>query len=270
MTKIIALLMKHNKTFTASISLLSFLLTLDLTSNGLFAQAAKPENAPPALKNLLTQIDTASSRGDIKGVMQFYSPNFTHGDGLNRQTMEQALKSFWQRYPQLRYSTRLQSWKSEGNAIIAETVTTITGLPSSNSNNLALNATITSRQRITGTKIQRQEILSERTQLTSGNKPPQVEIKLPQQVKAGQKYHFDAIVQEPLGNDLLLGSAIEENIQPSKYLTPTPVNLELLNAGGLFKTGLAPSTPGQQWISAVILRNDGMTMITQRLQVVKK
>lgn len=270
MTNIIALLMNHNKTLTGSISLLSCLLTLNLTSNGQIAQAAQPENAPPALKNLLTQIDTASSRGDIKGVMQFYSPKFTHGDGLNRQTMEQALKSFWQRYPQLRYSTRLKSWKSEGKTIIAETVTTITGLPSSNGNNLALNATITSRQRIAGTKILHQEILSERTQLTSGNQPPQVEIKLPQQVKVGQKYSFDAIVQEPLGNDFLLGSAMEETIQPSKYLNPTPVNLELLSAGGLFKTGTAPSTPGQQWISAVILRNDGMTMITQRLKVVKK
>ncbi|TAF07057.1 MAG: nuclear transport factor 2 family protein [Nostocales cyanobacterium] len=270
MTNIIALLMNRNTTFAGSVSLLSFLLTLNLTSNGQFAQAAQPEKAPPALKNLITQIDTASNRGDIKEVMQFYSANFIHGDGLNRQTLEQALKSFWQRYPQLRYSTRLKSWKSEGNTMIAETVTNIIGLPAANSNNLALNATITSRQRIAGTKIIRQDILSERTQLTSGNKPPQVEIKLPQQVKVGQKYSFDAIVQEPLGNDFLLGSAMQETIQPTKYLNPTPVNLELLTAGGLFKTGLAPSTPGQQWISAVILRNDGMTMITQRLQVVKK
>ncbi|MBK1990711.1 nuclear transport factor 2 family protein [Sphaerospermopsis aphanizomenoides BCCUSP55] len=269
MTNIIALLMKNNKTLPVGISLVSLLLTLGFSNNQQFAQAGTPENAPAKLKTLLTQIDTASSKGDVKSVMQFYSPNFTHGDGLNRQTMEQALTSFWKRYPQLRYNTRLQSWKSQGNTIIAETVTTITGSPSANSNNLALNATITSRQRVSGTKILSQEILSERTQLTSGKKPPQIEIKLPQQVKVGQKYNFDAIVQEPLGNDFLLGSALEETIQPTKYLNPTPVNLELLTAGGLFKIGRAPSTPGHQWISAVILRNDGMTMITQRL-VVKK
>jgi hypothetical protein len=269
MTNYIALLMKRNKKVSSRISLLSFLLTLGFSSIGQFAQAATPDNAPASLKNLLAQIDTAASRGDIKGVMQFYSPNFTHGDGLNRQTMEQALTSFWKRYPQLRYSTRLQSWKSEGNSIIAETVTNITGLPSSNSSNLALNATITSRQRLTGTKILHQDILSERTQLTSGSKPPQIEINLPQQVKVGQQYNFDAIVQEPLGNNFLLGSALEETIQPNKYLNPTAINLELLSAGGLFKIGRAPSTPGNQWISAVILRNDGMTMITQRL-VVKK
>jgi ketosteroid isomerase-like protein len=262
--------MNRNKTFIGSISFLSFLCTLNISSNGQFAHAAKPETAPANLKNLLTQIDKASNQGDVKAVMEYYSPNFTHGDGLNRKMMEQALKSFWQRYPQLRYNTKLQSWKSQGNTIIAETVTTITGLPSANSNNLALNATITSRQKISGTKILSQEILSERTQITSGNKPPQVDIKLPQQVQVGQKYSFDAIVQEPLGNDFILGSAMEETINPGKYLNPTAVNLEVLNAGGLFKTGRAPSTPGSQWISAVILRNGGMTMVTQRLQVVKK
>lgn len=270
MTKIIDFLMNRHKTFTTGISLLSFLLTLNLSSDGQFAQAAKPETAPPTLKNLLTQIDQASNRGDVKAVMQYYSSNFTHSDGLNRQTMEQALKSFWQTYPQLRYNTRLQSWESQGNTIVAETVTTITGLPSANSNNLALNATITSRQKISGKKIISQEILSERTQITSGNKPPQVEIKLPQQVKVGQKYSFDAVVQEPLGNDFLLGSAMEETIKPAKYLNPTPVDLELLNAGGLFKIGTAPTQPGSQWVSAVIVRNGGMTMITQRLRVVKR
>lgn len=262
--------MTLNKTFTSSLSLLSCLLALNISSNGQFAQAAKPENAPPALKNLLTQIDTASNRGDVQGVMQFYSPNFTHGDGLNRQTMAQALRFFWQRYPRLRYSTKVKSWKRQGKNIIAETVTRITGLPSSNKNNLALSATIISRQRITGRKILRQDILSERTQITSGSKPPQVDFRLPQKVKVGQKYNFDAIVEEPLGNNFLLGSAMEENIKPSKYLNPTPVNLKLLNAGGLFKTGLAPSKPGQQWISAVILSNNGLTMITQRLRIVRK
>ncbi|YAF94196.1 MAG: nuclear transport factor 2 family protein [Nodularia sp. CChRGM 3473] len=227
------------------------------------------QNAPAELKNLLTQIDEAASKGDIKAVMQLYSPNFTHGDGLNRQTLEQSLTSLWQRHPQLRYSTQLESWKSEGNVIVAETVTNITGLPSANSNNLALNATIKSRQRIQDAKIVSQEILSERTLLTAGSKPPQVDVNLPQQVKVGQQYNFDAIVQEPLGDDFLLGTALEEPVQANKYLNPTSVDLELLTSGGLFKVGRAPSTPGNQWVSAVILRGDGMTMVTQRLQVVK-
>jgi hypothetical protein len=278
MTNIILLLIRHQRKLTTSIWLILFLLTFGLSSGWQRAQASTaqqvaqantPQNVPADLKNLLTQIDAAASQRNINGVMQFYSPNFTHGDGLNRQTLEKALTSLWQRYPNLRYSTQLKSWKTEGNGLIAETITSITGSPSANSNNLALNATITSRQRVTGAKIVRQDVLSERTLLTSGSKPPQVDIKLPQQVKVGQKYTFDAIVKEPLGDDFLLGSALEEPIQADKYLNPTSVDLQLLTSGGLFKTGQAPSTPGSQWVSAVILRGSGLTMVTQRLQVVK-
>jgi hypothetical protein len=279
MTKIITALVKRQLTFPASIGLVSFLLTLGLTSGWQRTQATTPQqlvqadtaqNAPADLKNLLTQVDAAASRGDVKGVLQFYSPNFTQGDGLNLQTLEKSLISLWQRYPKLQYSTKLLSSQSEGNGMIAETETKITGLPSDNKNNLTLNATIKSRQRIESGKIVRQDILAERTLLTSGNKPPQIEIKLPQQVQVGQKYNFDAIVQEPLGDDFLLGTALEESVQPDKFLNPTPVDLELLTSGGLFKTGQAPSTPGSQWVSAVILRGNGMTMVTQRLQVVNK
>ncbi len=273
------ILVKRQLRFSTSIGLISFLLTFGVTSTWQPTQASTPQqlvqgttaqNAPAELRNLLTQVDAAASKGDIKGVLQFYSSNFTHGDGLNRQTLEKSLTSLWQRYPKLQYTTKLLSAKPQGNAIIAETETQITSAPSSNMNNLAVNATIKSRQRVIGGKIVRQDILSERTLLTSGSKPPQVDVKLPQEVKVGQKYNFDAIVQEPLGDDFLLGTALEEPIRPDKYLNPTSVDLQLLTSGGLFREGQAPSIPGSQWVSAVILRGNGMTMVTQRLQVVKK
>lgn len=262
----IALLLKRQPSRLLAISLLALGLLTSLKC----AQAGTAQNAPAELQSLLTQVDTAASRGDVKKVVQFYSPNFTHSDGLTRPSMEKALTSLWQRYPKLKYTTQLQSWKPEGNAIIAETVTNITGIPSATSDNMALNATIRSRQRIASGKIVRQDILSERTLLTSGTKPPQVELKLPQQVKVGQQYNLDAIVQEPLGDDYLLGAALEEPIKPEKYLTPTQVDLELLSSGGIFKIGRAPTLPGSQWISAVVMRGEGTTMITQRLLVVKQ
>ena len=269
MTKITPLLMKRNKTLPVGISLISSLLAIGLSSTWQLAQAGQPGDAPSTLTNVLTQIDNAANQGNIKDVMKFYSPTFTNGDGLNRKELEQALTGLWKRYPKLRYTTRLESWKNEGNTIIAETVTDISGLPASGNNNLTLQSTIKSRQQITGSKIVHQDILSERTQLTSGNKPPQIEVKLPQQVKVGEKYSFDAIVQEPLADDFLLGTAMEEPIQANKFLNPTTANLEVLNSGGLFKIGRAPSTPGTQWVSAVIRRGEDMTIITQRLQVVK-
>lgn len=245
--------------------LLLFTLGFTIATHRVNAQTAN--NAPTELRNLLTQVDTAATRRDIKGVLQFYSPSFTNSDGINRQNMEKALSSLWKRYPNLQYRTQVQSWKREGNALVVESVTTITGAAAS-TNNMALNSTIKSRQRLEGGKIVRQEILSERTVLTSGAKPPTVDIKLPERVNAGQQYNFDAVVQEPLGDDYLLGAAIDEPIQPDKYLNPTPVDLELLTSGGLFKVGRAPNQAENRWISAVLVRGEGMTMITQRLQVV--
>ncbi|CEJ47928.1 nuclear transport factor 2 family protein [Umezakia ovalisporum] len=309
MINITALLLKHQQKFPHSIWLLLSLLMLGVTSNLQPVAAKTPgqvqpvsaavkdsqmslrqrlresrshnfyfpmstdksvlNNAPTELKNLLSEIDAAATLGDLKALMQLYSPKFTSKDGLNFPSLEKSLIALWKRYPRVQYSTQLQSWKTQGKAIIAETVTNITGLPSANSNNLSLNATIKSRQRIEDGKIVYQEILSERSLLTSGKKPPQVNVVLPQQVKVGQEYNFDAIVQEPLGDDFLLGTALEEPVQVSKYLNPTSVELNLLTSGGLFKVGRAPSTPGNLWVSAVILRGDGMTMVTQRMQVVK-
>lgn len=270
MPKLINLLLKHQSMLKICRGLVFCLFALSLTGSIKSAQAQTSKAAPVELKSLLNRIDTAASQGNIKEVMKFYANNFTHKDGLNRLSLQEALASFWKEYPNLRYTTEVKSWKTEANGIIAETVTNITGASLNDQSSLKMDAKITSRQRIVGSKIVSQEILSERTQITSGMKPPQVEINLPDKLKVGEKYNFDAIVQEPLGDDYLLGAALEESIKPNKYLQPTSVDLKLLSAGGLFKTGQAPSAPGNKWISAVLVRGNGMTMITQRVPVVKK
>jgi hypothetical protein len=97
-----------------------------------------------------------------------------------------------------------------------------------------------------------------------------VKLNLPEQVTTGQSFSFDAIVQEPQGNDLLLGPAVEEPVKFNGLIKPTTLDLELLSAGGIFKMGRAPATATNRWISAVLVRQDGMTMITQRLRVVDR
>ncbi|MEL6322279.1 MAG: nuclear transport factor 2 family protein, partial [Cyanobacteria bacterium J06626_14] len=52
------------------------------------------------------------------------------------------------------------------------------------------------------------------------------------------------------------------------YLNPAVITLDLLSAGGLFKVGVAPAEVGDRWISAVVVRDDGITALTRRLQVV--
>ncbi|MBD3881669.1 nuclear transport factor 2 family protein [Phormidium tenue FACHB-886] len=249
--------------------------------------------APPQITQALTQIDAAANQQDLAALLSFYAPTFTSTDGLTLRDMEAALRALWERYPNLSYSTRINSWQEDGDAIVVETTTTITSAatpvqPASQSSpqlaqpsqlsqtpaaeaapsrTFSLASTITSRQRFESEKIVQQEILSERTQLTSGDNPPTLDISLPQEIRTGQAFDFDAVVREPLGDRLLLGAALEEPIRTSGYLNATTVNLEPLSAGGIFKVGRAPMTPDSRWVSAVVVRDDGITAITQRLQV---
>lgn len=237
-------------------------------SHPAFIQAQTPANAPAELTKLISDLDAAANRRDLQAVMQFYSDKFTHSDGLNRPSLEKALTQFWQKCPNVNYRTELTSWKAEGQAIIAETVTTITGTQKLENREMNLKSTIRSQQRFEGQKLVKQEILAEQTQLTSGKNPPTIQINLPEQVKVGQEYQFDAIVQEPIGNDILIGTALEETVTENSLLNPASADLELLNSGGVFKLGKAPTTPENRWVSAVLIRKGGITMITQRLRVV--
>lgn len=231
------------------------------------AIAAPPETAPVELKQAIAQIDAAANQKNIQAVLQFYSPNFKHSDGLTRQALAQALTQLWKQYPNLTYRTELQSWSRGSGGLQADTTTRITGTQTLNGQQVKLDATLRSRQQFENQKIVQQEVLAERNLITTGDAPPTVRVSLPEQVRPGQDFTFDAIVQEPLGNDLLLGSVVQEPVRSSGYLKPATADLELLTSGGLFKTGKAPTTPSSQWISAVLVRNGGMTMVTQRLRV---
>lgn len=233
------------------------------------AIAQTPANAPAPLTKLLTEMDAAANRRDVKAVMAFYSQNFTHSDGLNSRIMEKALTQLWERYPSLNYRTEIKSWKTEGSAIIAETITTIAGTQKKDGRELNLKATIRSQQRWEGEKIVKQEILAEKTQLSYGKNPPTIEVNLPEQVKVGEEYHFDAIVREPLGNDILIGTILEEPVTEKTFFKSAEVDLELLNSGGIFKVGKAPAAPENRWISAVLMRQGGIATVSVRLRVVK-
>ncbi|MER3432952.1 MAG: hypothetical protein C4288_05840 [Leptolyngbya sp. ERB_1_1] len=230
--------------------------------------AATPDTAPAELKQALTQLDAAANRRNAQAVLQFYSPNFTHSDGLNRQSLEQSLTQLWKKYSTLTYKTELQSWQPSSNGFQAETVTRITGTQNQNGQQVKLDATLRSRQQFQNQKIVRQEILAEKNLITTGERPPSVNVKLPEQVKTGQEFSFDAIVQEPLENDLLLGAVVQEPVNANDYLKPATADLDLLSSGGLFKVGKAPNTAGSQWVSAVLVRHGGMTMVTQRMNVI--
>lgn len=249
------------------------LLTATSLAVGAVLSWASPNHAQstatdPATATTLVEIDAAANSGDLDSLMQFYSRRFTTADGMTYNTLSDSLENLWERFPDLTYQTELLSSTAEGGAIVAETRTILTGTEQVGDRPVQLTATITARQRLENGQIVHQEILSERSQLTSGDQPPAVLINLPESVAVNEAFTFDAIVEEPLGDRYLMGVALEEAVQPEAYLNPAAIELELLTAGGLFKSGRAPATPGDRWISAVLVRQDGMTIVTQRLRVV--
>lgn len=255
--------------------LMASLLGLSLCWGGLLlhprsARADSPETAPPELKDLIQEIDAAANRQDLRRVMQFYSRRFTHSDGLTYDTLEKALQELWERYPNIKYRTEILSWEEDGNEIVAETATKIVGVETLADRDLALTATVRSRQRYQNEQLVRQDILAENTQVVSGQNPPELTVNLPEEVGIGQQFSFDAIVEKPLGDDLLLGGALEEPITTDTYFTPTDMRIETLSAGGVFKVGQAPAVPQNHWISAILIRHDGIAMITRRLRAIAK
>lgn len=231
------------------------------------AKAASPETAPAELLSALERIETAASAGNVEAVMEGYSPSFTNPDGFTYETLPTALETLWAQYDTLTYRVELQSWERDGNGYTAETVTYIDGTQIADGQPMALESVIRSQQSFVGGKIMSQETLSERNQVTSGETPPTISVILPEQVNTGESYDFDAIVMEPLGNRYLLGAAVEEGVSATDFFTGRPVELELLAAGGLFKIGEAPAAPDSRWVSALLVREDGLTVVTRRLRV---
>jgi hypothetical protein len=257
-------LMRHLINWSVPI-LLSFSLTVG-TQSLLHAQGT---NTPPAeIQALIRQIDSVASQKDADKVLQFYSPNFTTSDGLTYKDLPAALEVFWSHYDQVQYNTSIESWKKQGDKTIVNTVTTVTGTGKMKGRVVNLNAKIRSTQEFKDNKIIYQDIQTERVDITSGKKIPRYEVRLPDKVKVNQEFDFDVIVKDPLGDDLLAGVALDEKIEPSRYLDPKSPELEILNTGGIFKRVKAPNIPQDRWLSAILVQGDGLVLITQRVQVV--
>ncbi|MGF1589064.1 MAG: nuclear transport factor 2 family protein [Pleurocapsa sp.] len=252
---------------------LASVLLLNLAIISGLANAVQGESAataPDELTEVISGIENAANDQDIDELLEYYSDNFTNTDGLTTETLANALIEIWDSYSQLQYTTEIESWSQEGDELVAETITTIEGIQDTEERQASLNSTIKSRQYFQDQKLVRQEILLEQSQINSGDNPPQVQINAPTVVKAGAKYNFDLIVNEPLGERVLLGAVQEEKTAANLYLNPTALELEPLPAGGIYKVATAPLLTESNWISAILVRGDGITMVTHRINIESK
>ncbi|WP_036478253.1 nuclear transport factor 2 family protein [Myxosarcina sp. GI1] len=228
---------------------------------------AQTADAPKKLQTIISEIEAAANDKDISAVMEYYSSEYTNTDGLSRSSLSQALSQMWEDYSNLNYTTTIESWENNGNELVAETSTKISGTKNNQGRDVRLDSTLRSRQYFQDGKIIRQEILSEETKLTSGQNPPQIEVFAPKTVETGEQYNFDVVVTEPLQQDVLLGAVEEERTTSDRYLNPTALELQPLSAGGIYKLVTAPLLPDSNWLSTILVRGDGITMFTQRVNV---
>lgn len=257
-----------NKSINQAITLLLSISLL--TGMGSIAKAQNQGNPPPELIQAIADIEDAANSRDLEDLLAYHGKNFTNTDGLTYTSLSATLKQMWRDYSQLSYTTKIESWEQEGEQLIANTITYIRGTQRNNGRVARLNSTLKSRQYFQNQKLVRQEILSEQTQLTSGLKPPKVRVIVSEQVKAGEKYNFDVIATEPLENNLLLGAAIEEKTGSDRYTNPSALELKPLPAGGIYKVVTAPRLAASHWLSAILVRGDGITMVTRRVNIGKK
>lgn len=247
--------------------LLSWGIVNGLTSK---VQAETAQTAPAELTEAIAEIEAAANQQDLGRLLEYYSEDFSNSDGLTTDSLAQGLEKIWDNYPQLKYQTELVSWSEAESGLMAETITKVEGVKQNRGRTIHLNSTIKSRQYFQEQKLVKQEILAEQSQITSGEQPPQVEVIAPETVKTGDKYNFDIIVDRPLEDKVLLGAIQEEKTASNLYLDPTALELEPLPAGGIYQTATAPLLPASNWVSAILVRGDGITMITHRVNIEAK
>ena len=231
------------------------------------ATAQTAENVPEELAAVIEEMEEAANEQDLDEVMKYYSADFTNEDGLTTNYIKRALEKIWTDYPELTYETTIDSWEEQGDELVAETTTTITGSRERGGRMIRLDSNIKSRQYFRDRELVRQEILAEQTKLLTGDRPPQVTVKLPETVQVGEQYYFDTIVTEPLEGGVLLGAALEERTGSDRYLNPSTLELEPLSSGGIYKLVTAPLLEDHHWLSSIVVRGDGITMVTQRVRI---
>ncbi len=236
---------------------LSFAVVASLLLPG--AAFAKPPELEAALETL---IEAANAR-QLDGVINQFAPDFRHEDGLTLEDTRLAIRDLWARHAELNYSAVIDRWdEAERTAVIT---TTLSGLTTTGYR--LEGELIVENQYNNKWYIQSQVVRSEVLQLSTGEAPPSLTLNVPTAVRLGEIYDIEAILEEPIGDRLVLGAIIEQQVAPSAYREVSTVfPLEPLRAGGIFRRAEAPFLPDSLWLGVMLVSNGGITIQEQRLR----
>ncbi|WP_287130033.1 nuclear transport factor 2 family protein [Candidatus Cyanaurora vandensis] len=228
---------------------------------------ALPVAAQSDLNQVIREFDQSASRRDLSAVMSYYAPDFKNNDGLDKAKLTTALTNFWKDLPESTYTTEVLDLKVTGDQTTATTRTRVTGQLQQNNFTFALLATTEAQslwqQQGGRWQLLSQTITSEKSELKSGPKPPQVKVELPATVAAGKSYELSAILAQPLEEKVILGTVLQGNAGQDLPL----INLDDLRAGGLFKKNSVPAAAIDQVVNLGFVQGDGMYFLSQRIKV---
>lgn len=224
---------------------------------------------PDTLRQRIQAWDTAASNEDLEQLLGYYGETFVDGDGIDRTQLRTLLQSFWDRYGNLTYHTQILAAQQTATGWDVEALIHISGDELVQGRRLSLTSTIRCQQHWQNNQLVGQTVVTEQNQITSGQNPPTLTMNLPDEVAVNSTFNLDVIIAEPLDEDLVVGALIDEPVALETLNNPKVAEFEPLNSGGLFKIGHAPDRPEQRWISAVVIRQGGMTLVTQRLRIVE-
>ena len=103
------------------------------------------------------------------------------------------------------------------------------------------------------------------TTIRDDNNQIDISFKIPDKVLTGSKYDIDIILNKPLG-EVIISGAIKPHQINSFF--EQEILLEPLASGGIFKMTRAPSKPGIQIWSGIIVHPKGMITFTKSIDVV--
>ncbi len=116
-------------------------------------------------------------------------------------------------------------------------------------------------------KIDKSTIKNLFTTIRNDDKKIDISFKIPDKVLTGSKYDIDIILNKPL-EEVIIAGAIKPHQVNSFF--EQEIQLEPLASGGIFKMTRAPSKPGVQIWSGIIVHPEGMITFTKSIDIVEK
>ncbi len=115
-------------------------------------------------------------------------------------------------------------------------------------------------------KFKDPQIKNHLTTIRNDNQELDLDILIPDRVLTGSKYDLDVVINSPLNGSIIAGTIYQYQ---ESNLIKKDFNLLPLASGGLFKVTRAPSKPGNQIWTGLIVHPKGLISFTKSVEIIE-